>query len=75
MIPQRFAPILFGLILSGFMTFCVTAIATYRATGFGDAFMAHWMGSWVASCIVAFPLVLIFGPITRKLVQRIVAKD
>ncbi len=31
MIPARFAPVLFGLILSGLMSAIVSAIATFRA--------------------------------------------
>ncbi len=44
MIPARYAPILFGLILSGLMSCMVSGIATLRATGLGAGVFALWMG-------------------------------
>jgi len=75
MIPARFAPQLFGLILSGLMTFIITAIATWRVTGFSNGFVGEWMGSWITSWIFAFPIVLFVAPMTRKLVARLVMAD
>jgi hypothetical protein len=72
MFPQRATPILFALILSGLMSFFVTCIATWRVVGLSDGFFGLWMGSWVTSWIVAFPLVLILGPLTRKIVAKLV---
>ncbi|MEM1288627.1 MAG: DUF2798 domain-containing protein [Pseudomonadota bacterium] len=73
MIPQRFAPILFGLILSGLMSLLVSGIATWRAAGMPPDFMAIWLTSWLNAWIVAFPAVLIVAPITRRLVAKLVA--
>ena len=33
MIPRKYAPVLFGLVLSGLMSLLVSGIATFRATG------------------------------------------
>jgi hypothetical protein len=68
MIPARFAPVLFGLILSGLMSCVVSGIATFRALGLHDGFMAAWGGSWAVSWAIAFPTVLIMAPFTRKIV-------
>jgi Protein of unknown function (DUF2798) len=68
MIPARFAPILFGLILSGLMSCIVSGLATARALGLQDAFLGHWIGSWIVSWAVAFPTVLIVAPVTRRIV-------
>lgn len=38
MLPARFAPVLFSLILSGLMSFIVTGVATWKALGFGAGF-------------------------------------
>ncbi len=75
MFPARFAQPLFGLILSGFMTFIITAIATWRVIGLSPAFVGDWLGSWITSWIVAFPIVLFVAPLTRKLVARLVKAD
>lgn len=73
MIPVRFAPILFGLILSGLMSCIVSGIATLRALGPVAGFVPAWMGSWLAAWAVAFPAVLVLAPVTRRIVTRITA--
>ena len=79
MVPARFAPILFGLVLSGLMSLLVSGIATLRAVGLsgdGEAgFVAIWLGSWLSSWAVAFPAVLIVAPVARRLVARLVRPD
>nr|WP_321442874.1 DUF2798 domain-containing protein [uncultured Cohaesibacter sp.] len=74
MIPARFAPILFGLFLSGLMSFIVSGIATYRALGLIDGFADEWIGSWLSAWAVAFPTVLVVAPLARHLVAFLVAK-
>jgi uncharacterized membrane protein len=70
-IPARFAPLLFGLFLSGFMSLLVSGIATVRAIGIGEGFAAAWLTSWTSSWIVAFPVVLVVAPLVRRLVARL----
>lgn len=72
MIPRRFAPVAFGFLLSGFMSFLVSGISIYRAEGFSDAFMHAWMGGWIPSWAVAFPAVLVVAPLARRIVDRLV---
>lgn len=72
MIPARYSPILFGLILSGLMTCMVSCIATIRVLGLADGLFGIWMSAWMYSWAVAFPAVLIVAPITRRLVARLV---
>jgi hypothetical protein len=72
MIPARFAPILFGFILSGSMSLIVSGIATARATGIGGGFLMRWiLGGWLPSWAVAFPAVLLMAPLTRRLVAAL----
>jgi hypothetical protein len=72
MIPARFAPVLFGLILSGLMSFIVSGVATFRALGLPPGFMLAWVGAWLPSWAVAFPVVLVVAPITRRIVAMLV---
>lgn len=72
MLPARFAPVLFGLILSGLMSLVVSGISTFRATGLVDHFLALWVSAWLAAWLVAFPLVLLVAPVTRRILQRLV---
>lgn len=75
MFPQRFAPLLFGLILSGLMSLLVSGIATWRAVGFDESYPSLWLGAWLTAWMVAFPTVLVVAPLTRKLVGLLVRKD
>jgi hypothetical protein len=74
MIPARFAPVLFGLILSGLTSCVVSGIATFRALGLHDGFLGDWAGSWAVSWAIAFPTVLVVAPITRRIVAALTRK-
>ncbi|MCV3270119.1 DUF2798 domain-containing protein [Roseobacter sinensis] len=75
MIPARYQHVLFGLILSGLMSFIVSGIATFRTVGGIDGFLLLWMTNWLPSWAVAFPTVLVVAPITRRIVARMVRPD
>lgn len=72
MFPPKFAPALFGLILSGLMSLLVSGISTYRAIGFGDSFAGMWVSAWLTAWLVAFPVVLVVAPLTRRAVALLV---
>ena len=74
MIPARFAPILFGLILSGLMSLMVSGLSTLRAIGMTPSFPGIWMGNWAVSWAIAFPVVLVVAPLTRRIVGLLIAK-
>lgn len=73
-LPRRYAPALFGLLLSGLMSLLVSGIATLRATGVTDGFAGAWAGAWLMAWLVAFPVVLVVAPRARRLVERLVAQ-
>ena len=73
MIPARFAPYLFGFLLSGMMSFIVSGLSTFRALGLVAHFPSLWLGNWAVSWATAFPIVLIVAPITRRIVARLTA--
>lgn len=68
--PVRFAPYLFGFVLSGLMSGVVSAIATLRNAGLVDGVTGLWLNAWLLSWLVAFPVVLVVAPTTRRLVAR-----
>lgn len=72
MLPARFAPVLFGFLLSGMMSLIVSGLSTFRALGLVDGFALIWAGNWAVSWATAFPVVLVVAPITRRLVARLV---
>ena len=72
MIPPRYAPILFGCILSGMMSLIVSGLSTFRALGPADHFALIWLGNWAVSWATSFPVVLVLAPFTRRIVKRLV---
>lgn len=70
--PARFAPVLFGFILSALMSFLVSGIATFRNAGFVDGFLGIWVSAWLPSWLIAFPVVLVVAPVARRLVGFLV---
>ncbi|MBA3599361.1 MAG: DUF2798 domain-containing protein [Methylibium sp.] len=75
MFPKNFEPVLFGLILSGLMSFVVAGISTLRAVGLIPDFPSVWISAWLTAWLFAFPIVLFVAPITRRVVHRLVAHD
>ena len=74
MFPGQYAPILFSFFLSIFMPFVVSGVATYSAIGLIEGSFETWMISWLRSSIVAFPVLLIVSPLTRKLVDKLTSE-
>jgi hypothetical protein len=75
MFPRRFEPVLFGLVLSGLMSLVVSAIATMKAAGMGPGFLALWTSSWLTAWLVAFPIVLLAGPLARRMVRGLLKPE
>lgn len=73
--PARFAPYLFGFILSGLMSGVVSAIATLRSAGWTETVVSLWLNAWAMSWLIAFPVVLIVAPMTRRLVGLLVRPE
>lgn len=75
MIPRKYEPLLFALILSGLMSILVSGIATFRAVGLVSNFAYLWTGTWLAAWLFAFPAVLLVSPFARKIVHRFIERD
>ena len=72
-LPSASAPYVFGFLLSAFMSFIVSGIATLRVLGFATGALQSWMLSWLSSWAVAFPVVLVVAPLVRRIVAYLVA--
>ena len=66
--PSRFAPALFGFVLSGMMSLVVSGISTLHSARLVEGVLSLWLGAWLLSWLVAFPVVLVAAPLTRRLV-------
>lgn len=71
-LPSKATPIVFGFFVSGIMTFIVSGISTYSAIGLTGQMVDKWMNAWIASWIVAFPIILFVAPMARWLVGKLV---
>ena len=69
--PVRLQSLTHSPILSGLMSLLVSCVATIRAVGLPPEFAMIWAGSWLSSWAIAFPAVLIVGPATHWLVERL----
>ena len=67
MFAQRFQPILFAFIMSGFMAFLMSGILTFINLGWFAAFFSAWIKAYLYAHACAFPLVFIFAPLSGKL--------
>lgn len=74
MMPKKYAPILFAVILSGLMSFLVSGISTYRAIGPVLDFVKLWTGAWLTAWLFALPVVMVVAPLTQRVVRLLVTK-
>ena len=72
-IPQRYAPLLFGALLSAVMVAFVSAFVLALHRGVGDGFAQQWLASCATTWPVAFPTVTVVAPWVRRVVGRLTA--
>lgn len=72
-IPARFAPILFGALLSAIMVALVSAFVIVITQGIHQGFTAQWLKSCATTWPVAFPTVTLVAPWVRRVVGHLTA--
>ena len=72
-VPARYAPILFGAMLSAIMVGLVSAFVLTITQGIHSGFAAQWFRSCVTTWPVAFPTVTLVAPWVRRAVARMTA--
>ncbi len=72
-IPARFAPIVFGALLSAIMVALVSAFVIAITQGIHKGFAAQWLRSCGTTWPVAFPTVTLVAPWVRRLVSSLTA--
>ena len=72
-IPARFAPILFGALLSAIMVALVSAFVLATSQGVHDGFLGQWLQSCAKTWPAAFVAVTLLAPWVRKVVARMTA--
>jgi hypothetical protein len=72
-IPARFAPLVFGALLSAIMVAIVSAFVILTTQGFHAAFASQWLKSCLTTWPIAFPAVTVVAPWVRKIVGSVTA--
>ena len=72
-IPSRFAPVLFGAMLSAIMVALVSGFVLATSRGIHTGFLAQWARSCATTWPVAFVAVTLVAPWVRKAVARVTA--
>ena len=67
-IPARYAPILFGALLSAIMVTIISAFVLLVTQGVHPGFLGQWGKSFLTTWPVAFPTVTIIAPWVRRVV-------
>jgi len=70
-IPVRFAPVVFGALLSAIMVALVSAFVIAVTQGLHPGFAAQWLKSCATTWPVAFPTVTLVAPWVRRIVGRL----
>lgn len=72
-IPVRFAPIIFGALLSAIMVAIVSAFVLATTQGLHPGFARDWLKSCATTWPVAFVAVTLIAPWVRRVVARVTA--
>lgn len=72
-IPARYAPILFGALLSMVMVALVSAFVLATSQGLHAGFLAQWARSCATTWPVAFVAVTLVAPLVRRVVAKATA--
>jgi hypothetical protein len=72
-VPARYAPILFGALLSAIMVALVSGFVIATTQGIHPEFAAQWLKSCATTWPVAFPTVTLVAPWVRRAVGRLTA--
>ena len=70
-IPARYAPIVFGALLSAIMVALVSAFVLATTRGIHAGFLAQWLRSCASTWPVAFVAVTLVAPWVRRIVARV----
>ena len=65
---------IFSLVMSLFMISIMSFVVTYLNIGWTDQTIDKWLSSFVVAWLVGFPLLFVFGPIFKKVIEKILSK-
>ncbi|SPL69448.1 DUF2798 domain-containing protein [Acinetobacter stercoris] len=66
-LPARAMAWVLPLLLSGLMSGTISMINLWKNLGWIDGFFAKWFSVWLFSWMIAYPTVLLFLPLVRRI--------
>jgi hypothetical protein len=67
-LPQKYAPLVYGVIQAAITTAVATAIATHHLTDFSVRFVEEWFFAWGISFLTMLPVVIFVAPFIQRCV-------
>jgi hypothetical protein len=74
-LPQRYAPLVYGIVQAGITTAVAAANTTHQLTGFGMQFLSRWASAWSLSWLTMLPVVISLAPLIQRAVVALTAPD
>ena len=74
MIPVKYGQLTFIFYIPICMSFVVLGVLVHNTTGLTDIFMGLWMTAWLKSWVIAFPSLLVFVPLVRRFVDKLLVQ-
>jgi hypothetical protein len=71
--PERYGPLVYGIIQAAVTTAVATAVATYQLTDWGLLFVERWMESWFLAWLTMLPVVILVSPMIHRSVLALTA--
>jgi hypothetical protein len=72
-LPQQYAPLVYGIIQAAVTTAVATAIATYQLTAFNLRFVEEWLLAWGIAFLTMLPVVVFVSPFIHRCVMALTA--
>lgn len=72
-LPNWSQPVMFAVLTTGFASFLVSGISTWRALGLTPGFPMGWLLAWLSSWPVAALAMYLIAPSVRRLMARLYA--
>lgn len=71
MIPRHYSNIIFSFFMAFIMSGMMSCVVTFLNIGGVEGFLFIWLRAWSIAFIFAFPIVLVVGPLAKKLTAHV----
>jgi len=69
-LPQRFAPLAYGVIQSAITTAVATMVAAFTGGPAGYAAITYWVSCWTVAWLAMLPIVILVSPLIQKVILQ-----